>query len=88
MRQLGKLDKTINTFEELLKDKNKLMFYIHAGTAMNALEHLKTLKHLNEHTFAQGIIDIDGVPHCGSCGWVESWGCNYCDNCGKPLKWE
>jgi len=32
--------------------------------------------------------DADGVPHCGSCGWVQSWGCNYCDNCGKPLRWE
>lgn len=33
-------------------------------------------------------VDADGVPHCGSCGWVQSWGCNYCDNCGKPLRWE
>lgn len=32
--------------------------------------------------------DVEGVPHCGSCGWVQSWGCNYCDHCGKPLRWE
>ena len=32
--------------------------------------------------------DADGVPHCGSCGCVQSWGCNYCDHCGKPLTCE
>jgi len=32
--------------------------------------------------------DVDGVPRCGACGWVQSYGCNYCDNCGKRLRWE
>lgn len=37
---------------------------------------------------ARGYVDIDGVPHCSVCERVQSYGCNYCDFCGRPLLWE
>ena len=51
-------------------------------TISDALSLLKEQEPVLSHE------DADGVPHCGSCGWVQSWGCNYCDNCGKPLRWK
>lgn len=37
---------------------------------------------------AKGYVDVDGVPHCSVCERVQSYGCNYCDFCGRPLLWE
>lgn len=37
---------------------------------------------------AKGYIDTYGVPHCSVCERVQSYGCNYCDFCGRPLLWE
>lgn len=37
---------------------------------------------------AKGYVDTDGVPHCSVCERVQSYGCNYCDFCGRPLLWE
>ena len=33
-------------------------------------------------------VDSDGNPRCGACGSIQTYGCNYCDNCGKPILWE
>lgn len=48
----------------------------------------EAIRLLNEPEPVLSHEDADGVPHCGFCGWVQSWGCNYCDHCGKPLRWE
>lgn len=33
-------------------------------------------------------VDADGLPRCGVCGSVQSYGCKFCDNCGRSVKWE
>ena len=37
---------------------------------------------------AKGYVDIDGAPHCSVCDRIQSFGCNYCDFCGRPLLWD
>ena len=36
----------------------------------------------------KGYVDIDGTPHCSVCDRIQSYGCNYCDFCGRSLLWE
>ena len=45
-------------------------------------------RELKEMEPVQSGVDADGVPHCGACGWIQSYGCKYCDNCGKRLFWK
>jgi len=80
------LDKTIIDLERRSGVVNKYIDYVRVDEIVNAVEWLKEYQSKIDPVPSHE--DEDGVPHCGSCGWIQSWGCNYCDNCGKRLKWE
>jgi len=48
----------------------------------------ETIALLKEQEAVQCGIDSDGNPRCGACGSIQTYGCKFCDNCGKPVLWE
>lgn len=76
-------EKVINALEDYepyAREFDSLSVY--GWVVLDALTLLKEIEPV------QSGVDADGVPHCGSCGWIQSYGCKYCDNCGKRLFWE
>lgn len=87
VRMLEEREKVIKGLESQLDD---LLKYADADEVLTLTQNQAKdiLALLEEKEPVLSHEDADGVPHCGSCGWVQSWGCNYCDHCGKPLRWE
>ena len=84
---IGLLQETAEYFRECrsnasLASKAENHFWELQNAANEAVELIK------EQEPVQSGVDADGVPRCGSCGWIQSYGCKYCDNCGKRLFWE
>ena len=92
---ISKLDETIDALEYYLKDTQKLVLHVHAGTIMSSLCFLKKLKQKETPMTMEriNVVKVDGNDFykgfCPACQTLQ-YGIKskYCDQCGQAVKWE